>query len=131
MDGLSGGGTWQAGQFPFGRHEAGKVASARPLPRCGRRKFATEALTRLFQARGKKQELKQQIAKLCLVYIDHMHRGQHDAAQAAVDVFFGRAKPLSMQNASAGVFTWIACQCRLSTSTVDLLRMSFILKSKW
>jgi hypothetical protein len=33
-----------------------------------------------------------------------------------------------MQNASAGVFTWIACQCRLSTSTVDLLRMSFMEK---
>ena len=31
-----------------------------------------------------------------------------------------------MQNASAGVFTWIACQCRFSTSTVDFLRMSFM-----
>ena len=35
-----------------------------------------------------------------------------------------------MQNASAGVFTWIACQCRFSTSTVDLLRIVVHLKKE-
>jgi len=41
------------------------------------------------------KELKPQIAELCLVIIDHLQRGQQDAAQAAVDVFLCRAKPLS------------------------------------
>ena len=46
---------------------------------------------------------------------------------AAAQTVSAVAAPVaSMQYASAGVLTWIACQCRFSTSTVDLLRPEFI-----